>query len=323
MHRKLWGIGSVLFGIVVLSMASVLTVSAYDPEVKPLVTVDSNQTVGTFTFLQTSADTYEIKIDIDDPWCATTASVSINIPLSPSTAVETVEDLPCETTYRYTNLDLNVGESISASVMVYDTSVNDNTVDVDFSSTTNLTNPGRGNSTYWEFDLNGAGFSGTYTGWCLNFDHLLLGNSYTVDLEEYDGSTASSFFDPADFDVMWWIINESSVRNWDVDAVQYALWMLSNTATASDIRARYENATSPFVTNPNLNADLSAAQNILQTALVDGEGYDPGCGNGTQSGVVLVPRGTEQNGLPTQELLTYDSAALPAGTGRSSRRNPD
>ena len=139
---------------------------------------------------------------------------------------------------------------------------------------------------YFDLTVNGESIlAGNYEAWCtdfetaLNEDQCFDGNVYS----SYDVLPESGIAQPENFDLINWIVNQDFVGqastvggNYTYGDVQYAIWVL--------IDSLFYNCSDC----DNLGDwDPDRAQEIIDLALANGDGYEPGIGD--QLVVVLIP----------------------------------
>jgi|TARA_R110000764_G_scaffold240105_1_gene343065 hypothetical protein len=138
---------------------------------------------------------------------------------------------------------------------------------------------------YFDLAINDTELAGNYDAWCMDFDTSLNesqcfeGNVYS----SYDVLPESGIEQPENFDMINWILNQNFVGQestvggtYTYGDVQYAMWVLIDALTIN------------CATCSNLDPwDIARAQEIIDQAMANGDGYEPGIGD--QLGVVLIP----------------------------------
>ncbi|MBO6589808.1 MAG: hypothetical protein JJ885_06985 [Muricauda sp.] len=157
-----------------------------------------------------------------------------------------------------------------------------------FSSVVNICVDAKGidaSGAYFDLTINDTELAGAYAAWCMDFEAALNagqcfeGNAYS----SYSVIPDSGIEQPENFDLINWIINQNFVGKassggelFTFGDVQYAMWVL------------IDNLAYDCNDCSNLNPwEINRAQEIIDAALLNGEGYEPGIGD--LLGVVIIP----------------------------------
>ncbi|NDV42683.1 hypothetical protein [Flagellimonas sediminis] len=150
---------------------------------------------------------------------------------------------------------------------------------------------------YFDLTINDTELAGNYAAWCVDVD-LSLGADECYDYNVYSSYAelpAGAFEQPGNFDLINWIVNQNFVGQaspsggaYTFGDVQWAIWELIDDKNC--------------VTCAYLGSDWSRTkgQEIVDAAIANGEGYEPGAGE--VMAVVLIPTGRTQSVIVTIPL---------------------
>ncbi|MEZ4811267.1 MAG: hypothetical protein R2819_12980 [Allomuricauda sp.] len=145
------------------------------------------------------------------------------------------------------------------------------------------------NGTYFDLTINDSGLAGNYGAWCIDVDLSLSGNEcFDADVySSYAALPAGAFENPDNFDLVNWIMNQNFIGQaspsggtYTFGDVQWAIWELiddNNCALCAYLGDDWS---------------TTKGQEIVDLALANGEGYQPG--EGEVLVIILIPNNNRQ-----------------------------
>ena len=143
------------------------------------------------------------------------------------------------------------------------------------------------NGTYFDLTINDTSLAGNYGAWCIDVD-LSLGAPECFDAavySSYDPAIPASVVEnPANWDLVNWILNQDfGSQGYSMGEIQWAIWELLDDANCFACT---------FLGAQGTDWNQADAQAIVDAAIANGEGYEPGEGN--YLAIVLVPNNNRQ-----------------------------
>ncbi len=141
---------------------------------------------------------------------------------------------------------------------------------------------------YFDLTINDTDLAGEYAAWCVDVD-LTLGADECYDYNVYSSYAdlpAGAFENPENFDLINWIVNQDFISlGYTFGDIQWAIWELLDDQNC--------------IACSFLGDDWSPekGQEIVDAALANGEGYEPGAGEVIT--IVLLPTGRTQSIIVT------------------------
>lgn len=141
---------------------------------------------------------------------------------------------------------------------------------------------------YFDLTINDSDLAGEYAAWCVDVD-LSLGADECFDYNVYSSYAElppGAFENPENFDLINWIVNQDFISlGYTFGDIQWAIWELLDDQNC--------------IACSFLGNDWSPekGQEIVDAALANGEGYEPGAGE--VMAVVLLPTGRTQSIIVT------------------------
>ncbi|WP_222983957.1 hypothetical protein [Flagellimonas meishanensis] len=140
--------------------------------------------------------------------------------------------------------------------------------------------------TYFDLTINDTELAGNYGAWCIDVDLSLTGNEcFDADVySSYAELPAGAFENPGNFDLVNWILNQDfASQGYTMGEIQWAIWELIDNQNC---------VACTFLGAPGVDWSEANAQEIVDAAVANGEGYEPGEGN--LLAVVLIPNNNRQ-----------------------------
>ncbi len=152
-------------------------------------------------------------------------------------------------------------------------------------------------NSYFDLTVSDTELAGDYGAWCVDVDLSLDADQcFEADVySSYDELPAGKFENPENFDLVNWILNQNLIGTesqsggpYTFGDVQWAIWELIDDRNCQSCR---------FLGD---GWSREKGQEIVDMALAQGEGYEPG--NGDALAVVLIPRNNLQSVFIPYEL---------------------
>jgi len=145
------------------------------------------------------------------------------------------------------------------------------------------------NGTYFDLTINDTNLAGDYGAWCVDIDRSLSGDEcFEANVySSYEELPAGIFENPDNFDLVNWILNQDLIGTASQEGgtytfgdVQWAIWELIDD----------ENCIACTFLGDDWSEEKG--QEIVDLAIANGEGYEPG--EGERLAVVLIPTNNRQ-----------------------------
>jgi hypothetical protein len=233
-------------------------------------------------------ENYIVTYSVDPGYCLTETHLSVvdepaNFPMTPSGNpkngnFEYSDTHGCVNSFSY-EVPTSKGNFIAAHGVV--TCVTEEAEEIDSSLPDSLpfciTSQGQENLTsYFEITIEGESFlAGDFPAWCVDADSFIQKACYDADvLSSYEDLSGTSFEKPENFDLVNWVLNQNWEAPYTFGDIQMALWLL------------LEDVGCPQCAGLG-DASEERAQEIVDLAVANGEGYLPGCDE--YVGIILLP----------------------------------
>ncbi|MFC4220481.1 hypothetical protein [Flagellimonas marina] len=143
------------------------------------------------------------------------------------------------------------------------------------------------NGTYFDLTVNDTELAGDYGAWCIDVDLSLNGNECfdALVFSSYDPAIPAGVVEnPDNLDLVNYILNQDFLsQGYTMGEIQWAIWELLDDANC---------IACTFLGSEGADWDVADAQAIVDDAVANGEGYEPGEGNNLA--IVLVPTNNRQ-----------------------------
>lgn len=139
---------------------------------------------------------------------------------------------------------------------------------------------------YFNLTVNDSSLMGDYDAWCVDFDSSLKTQCFVADIySSYETLPDGIFENPDNFDLVNWIVNQDFVGEmspgqggaYTFSDVQIAIWKIIENRNCTDSFCAYVG-----------DFDLVRIAEIVDAAMINGEGFVPSCGD--LISIVLVPQ---------------------------------